>query len=73
MKLAESLSSISKKLSEVKESIQKLGEISKESNTPQLATENARNDITIENEQLHTGVISDTLLENTLNNMKNSS
>ena len=39
-KLAESLSPITKKLDEVNESTQKLEEIVKESNTPQLAIEN---------------------------------
>ena len=37
IKIAESLSLITKKLDEVKESTQKLGEIAKESNTPRLA------------------------------------
>ena len=70
IKLAESLSPITKKLSEVKESTQKLGEIVKESNTPQLATENTQNELPIENEKIRPGVICDTRLENTLNNMK---
>ena len=67
IKLTESLSPITKKLSEVKESTQKLGEIGKESNTPQLAIENTQNELPIENEQIHDGVIYDTSLENTLN------
>ena len=70
-KLAESLSLITKKLDEVKESTHKLGEILKESKTPQLAIENTRNALPIDIEKLHPGVIYDTSLENTLSNMKN--
>ena len=52
VKLAESLSRITKKLDEVNESNQKLGEIVKESNTPQLAIENTHSALPIENEQI---------------------
>ena len=69
-KLAESLSPITKKLDEVKEPTQKLGAIVKESNTPQVVIENTHNLLPIENEQFQPGVIYDTSLENTLNNMK---
>ena len=66
-KLAENLSPILKKLDVINESTQKLGENIKESNseneTPQLAIEKTQNDI-------QPGVIYDTLLENTLSNMK---
>ena len=71
MKLAETLSPITKNLDEVNESTQKLGEIVKESNTPRLAMEKIHNTPPIENEQIQPGVIYDTSLENTLNNMKN--
>ena len=70
IKLAESLSPITKNRSEVKEFTQELGEIVKESNTPQLAIENNNNTLPIENEQLVSGVIYDTSLENTLSKMK---
>ena len=69
-KIAESLSPITKKLDEVKEFTQKLGEIVKESNTPQLAIENTHNALPIENERIQPGVIYDTSLENTLSNTK---
>ena len=66
IKLAESLSSISKKL-EVNKSTQKISDVIKESNsekaTPQLAIENNRNDI-------QPGILYATALENTLANMK---
>ena len=39
IKLAESLSPITKKLDEVKETTQQLGDVIKENNTPQLALE----------------------------------
>ena len=70
IKLAESLSPFTKKLDKVNESIQKLGEIVKESNTPRKAIENTHNELPIENEQIDPGVIYDTSLEKTLNNMK---
>ena len=72
VKLAESLSPITKKLSEVTESTQKIEEIVKESNTPRLAIANTHNALPIENEQIQPGVIYDTSLEKTLNNMKNN-
>ena len=50
MKLAESLSPIIKKLDEVKETTQKIGEIVKESNTPQLAIEKTHNALPIGND-----------------------
>ena len=45
VKLAESLSPITKKLDEVKESTQKLGDVIKENNIPQLAIENTKNEL----------------------------
>ena len=72
VKLTESFSPITKELDEFNESTQKIGEIVKESKTPQLAMENNHNAIPIENEQIQPGVIYDTSLENTLNNMKNN-
>ena len=78
VKLAESLSPITKKLDEVKESTQKLGDVIKESQPeiPQLAIENNRDDtqpqLPIENEQDDTqpGILYDVSLENKLTNMK---
>ena len=72
VKLAESLSPFTKKLDEVKESNQKLGEIVRESNTPQLDTENTHNELPVENERIQRGVSYDTSLVNTLSNMKNN-
>ena len=72
IKLGESLSPITKKLDEVKISTQKLGDIDKESNTPQLATENNHNALLMESERIQHGVIYDTSLENKLSNMKNN-
>ena len=82
MKLAKSLSPISKKLVEVKKTTQELGEVIKKSQpttpqlaiekTPQAAIENTHNALPIENEQIQPGVIYDTSLENTLKNMKNN-
>ena len=69
VKLAQSLSPITKKLDEVKKSTQKLGEIVEESNTPLLAIENA---LPIENEQILSGVIYDASLENTVSNRRNN-
>ena len=71
VKLAESLSPITKKLDEVNESTQKLGQIVKESNTARPAFENTHKTLPIENEQKHPGKIDETSLQNTLNNMKN--
>ena len=70
-KLAESLSPITKKLDEVKETTQKIGDLIKESQpaTPQLAIENTPNQQPIENIEV---VIYDVELENKLNNMKNN-
>ena len=70
IKLAESLSPITKKIYKVKEITHKLGEIVKESNIPQLAMENTQTALPIKNGQLQPGVIYDTSLKNTLNNMK---
>ena len=70
IKLAESFSPITKKLDEVNETTKKLDEVFKENNTPQLAIENTQNALSIENEQILTGVIYDTSLEYTLSNMK---
>ena len=74
VKLAESFSHITKKLDELKKSNQILGEIVKESNTPQLAIENNQDDaqhaLPIENEKVQLGVIYDTSLGNTLNKKK---
>ena len=75
IKLAESLSPITKKLDEtkdnlknVKESTQNLGNVIKENNAPQLAIENTPQP-GIENND---GVAYDVQLENTLNNMKDN-
>ena len=70
--LAESLSPITKKSDEVKKFTQKLGEIVKESNTPQIAIDNTHSALPIENEQIQPGLIYDTSLENTLSKMKNN-
>ena len=60
IKLAESLSSITKKLKEVKESNQKLGEDNKENSTSQPAIKHTSPLLPIENEQIQLGVIYDT-------------
>ena len=70
-KLAESLSPITKKLDDVEESTQKLGNVLKENNTPRLAIENTHKALPIESERIHFGVIYDTSIENTLDGMKN--
>ena len=44
IKLAESLSPSTKKLDGVKESTQKLGDVTKENNSPQLAIENTHSE-----------------------------
>ena len=64
IKLAESLSAITKKVDEVKESTQKIGDVIKESQpeTPQLANENAPTHQPIKNNE---GVLYDVELENT--------
>ena len=71
IKLAESLSVITKKLDEVKESTQNLGDVFKKSKpeTPQLAIGNTQPQLPIENNE---GVIYDVDLENTLKNMENN-
>ena len=71
IKLAESLSPITKRLDEVNESTQKLGEVIKESQpeTPQLAIENTHPPQPIENNE---GVIYDVELENTLCKMRDN-
>ena len=70
IKLGEHLSPITKKIAEVKASTQKLGDVIKKNNTPQLATEDTHKALPIDNEKKHPGVIYDASLENTLNNMK---
>ena len=72
IKLAESLSPITKKLEDVNKSTQELGEIASKSqpNTPQLAIENTCKALTKENEKLPPVVIYDASLENRLSNMK---
>ena len=62
-------SPITRKLDEVKETTQKRGDVIKESQpeTPQLAIENT---LTHQPKENNEGVICDTELENTLNNMK---
>ena len=74
IKLAESLSPITKKLHEFDKSTQQIGDVIKESQqeTPQLAIENTHKVIPIENEQIQPGVIYDTSLENTLHKRKNN-
>ena len=78
VKLAESLSPITKKLDEtreklgyvIKESTQSLGDVIKENNTPQLAIENTPTiQPAIENND---GIAYDVQLENTFNNMKDN-
>ena len=70
VKLAESLSPITKRLDEVKESTEKLGDVIKESKpkTSQLVIENTPQPA-IENNE---GVLYDVELENTLNKMKDN-
>ena len=71
IKLAESLSPITQKLDEVKETTQKLGKVFEksqpESNIPQPAIEHTPHHQPIDKKE---GVIYDTELQNTLNNMK---
>ena len=71
IKIAESLSPITKNLSELLESTRKLAEIVKVMDTPQLAIENTHTALPIKNERIHPGVIYDASLENTLSNMQN--
>ena len=68
IKLAESLSPITNKIDEVKETTQKLGEVI-ENNIHQPAFEHIPHHQRIENNE---GVIYDTELENTLRHMKNN-
>ena len=69
VKLAESLSPITKRLDEVKETTQKLGDVIKETNTPQLAIENTPTHQPIEKNQAATYAVE---LENTLQNMRDT-
>ena len=73
IKLAESLSHITKKLDEVEETTQNLGDVDKGSKpeTRQLAIENTPTPQSIENNQDDTqpGVLYDVELENTLKNI----
>ena len=69
VKLAENLSPITKKLDEVKESTQKLGDIVKESNTPHLALGKT---LTQQSIEIIEEVIYDVELKNTLNKKKES-
>ena len=71
IKLTESLSPFTKKLDEIKETTQKLGDVIKESQqkTPQLAIENTPTQQPIENIE---GVLYDVELENTLKNTENN-
>ena len=81
VKLAKSLSPITKKLDEtseklgdfIKESNKNLGNFIKENNTPQPAIENTPTSLPIENEKIQPGVIYTTSLENTLSNMRTNS
>ena len=74
IKLAESLSPITKKLDEVKETTQELEDVLKENNLPQLAIENTPQPA-IENTPIHQpiedneGRVYDVELETTLNKM----
>ena len=68
MKLAESLSPKTKKLDEVKESTQKLGDLKKETNFSQLAIENTP--VTHQPRENNEAVIYDVEKGNTLNKMK---
>ena len=74
VKLAESLSPITKKLDEVKKTTRELGDVIRESqqHTPQLAIENPQQQLPVENNQNDSqpGILYDVSLENTLTNMK---
>ena len=72
IKLAESLSPITKTLDVSNESTKQLGDVIKENNTPQLAIENTHSALPKETEQIQPGVIYDTSLENTLSKKKNN-
>ena len=71
IKLPESLSPITKRLDEVKETTQKVGDIIKklQPETPQLAIDNTPTHQPIENNE---GRVHDVELENTLENMENN-
>ena len=60
IKIAESVSPITKKLDEVKDSTKNIGDVIKENYLPQLAIENTHNALPIEKEQIQSGVIYDT-------------
>ena len=70
-KIAESLSPITKKLDEVKDSTKKLGDNIKQSQpeTPQLAIKNTQPQLPIENKETVTYAVQ---LENKLQNMKDN-
>ena len=70
IKLAESFSPFTKRIDEVKDSTEKLGDVNKESQpkTPQLAIENTPNLQPLENIE---GRVYDVELQNTLKNMEN--
>ena len=70
VKVAESLSPITKKLDEVKESTQKLDDVIKESKIPELAIENTHT--AHQPKENNKGAIYDAELENTLQNMRDN-
>ena len=70
IKIAVSLSPITKELDEVKESTQKLGDVIKENNNPQVAVKDTP--ITHQPIENNEGVIYDVEIENTLNKMKDN-
>ena len=70
VKIAESLSPITKKVDETSEN---LGDIIKENNNPQPAIENTPTTLPIEIEKIQPSVIYSTSLENTLSNMRKNS
>ena len=75
IKLAESLPSITQRLDEVEESTQRLGDVTKESNTPQAAIENTpqpAKEITPQPIENNEAVLYDVELENTLRNMRDN-
>ena len=80
VKLEESLSPITTKLDETseklgdvtKKSTQILGNVIKETNSPQPAIENTPSALPIENKRIQPGVIYDTSLESKLSNMRNN-
>ena len=54
----------------MKKSTQKLGDVIKENNTPQLPIGNTHKALPLENGKIHPGVKSDASLENTLTYIK---